>query len=135
MSIRTFASSIEEVRYFQRRGGPTIDGSTPISEIPNVEIEYDMYTIQLKSGKLLAENEVDEVDVEHAHDARWFPYYLQATEYASKKNGTAIGSKQVMKIMSDHITKLENKLMEGRINEDGPREYTGEQGDAAIAYD
>src|SRR5687768_16717257 len=104
-------NSVREARRFCQRGGPTIEGSTPISEQPELKPEQQkkiMYVIKT-SGKdeeltLLA---VDETNVDmFSEKIMFFPYYLAAEEYCMGSNRSAMGVDELFKLMSAEYAKL-----------------------------
>jgi len=90
-------NSVKEVRYFCERGGPTIEGSTPISSLATQPKNHEetMYAVKNKDGLFLTEDGkyVSDPDI---HKIKWYKWYLHAEESTCGTSDTVIAATAVM---------------------------------------
>lgn len=96
----SFKNSIAEVKYFQRHPGPTIDGSTPISEIPVMKENNIMFAIKFKDRYLTTENYWAALD--EGKSLKWFKYFLEAEESCSKlkEDCHAVSCEEILNLLN-----------------------------------
>jgi hypothetical protein len=99
VSRRNFRDSVAEVRYFCQHGGPTIDGSIPISEQPKLtkEQQGNMFAIKSKQGMYLVNDDKDWCNSWDIDRIKWYSHYLEAEEKSSRMGYASIGCLQVMR--------------------------------------
>ena len=81
--------SIREVRYYCENGGPTIEGSIPLSHQPTLNHTETMYAIKNADGLYLTEDG-EYVSGDEVRRIKWFKWYLQAEESVVGQDCTVI---------------------------------------------
>lgn len=104
--------SKKEIKYFCQRGGPTIEGSTPISELPTLKEQDYMYALKQKHKDELVLVRVDGNLCDIYGEIKWFRYYLEAEEFCHKctYDVEAIEASEILKYILNELSSSKNRV-------------------------